>query len=566
MIAMQAKASNTMAKRKKTARSGAANSRTAIVVLGMHRSGTSALTGVLGQMGCDLPKDLMAPADMNAKGFFESDGITGLNESLLASAGQSWFSFPRFPADWFASPKAAEFSERAVEQIEASYGRSFLYVIKDPRICRLLPFWKPAIARANSRPLFVCIHRHPLDVSASLSRWANYEPDYSLLLWLRHVLDAEAETRGERRVFTSFDGLMTDWPGTVQAIGDGLGLSFPRDVANAAPTVEEFLTEELRHFRQPSGAAKSGPMVPEWISATYEILERWVAKGENSADYKLLDDIRAGFDEASRSFAAIAWRSQTLRFQAQHSQRESDARRQAVEELGVEVKAQEHARAQADEALQVKAAQLQDAEARNADLTAAVADLDAQLLTTTDALAKAQQDRDQSRSELEQRRQEAEDLHRQTVADARKILDLQEALKASESRLASLENQASRDAKHLAAITRQLSARLARDLDQVLAAERSRDLGKQSEDASLSARLRRLTESEAEAERLKEQASILEARRQAAEQCLAEATARNADLELRLAEADNHRHQLLSSTSWRITGPLRRVVTLLRGK
>lgn len=54
------------------------DAKTAIIVLGMHRSGTSALTGVLGHLGVALPQDLMAPTDMNAKGFFESNRITGL--------------------------------------------------------------------------------------------------------------------------------------------------------------------------------------------------------------------------------------------------------------------------------------------------------------------------------------------------------------------------------------------------------------------------------------------------------------------------------------------------------
>ena len=128
-------------------------SRTAVVVLGMHRSGTSAVTGVLGQMGCDLPQDLMGPAEINTRGFFESNRITGLNDELLASAGFSWFSFPRFPVGWFASPKADEFLERAAEVIGAEFGRSHLFALKDPRICRQLPIWQPELGLAGCRPV-----------------------------------------------------------------------------------------------------------------------------------------------------------------------------------------------------------------------------------------------------------------------------------------------------------------------------------------------------------------------------------------------------------------------------
>ena len=116
-------------------------SRTALVVLGMHRSGTSALAGVLGHMGADLPKDLMAPTEINPKGFFESNRITGLNEELLASGKRRWFDFKGLSQDWYASPKAAEFAISAQEALEAEFGRSYLFALKDPRICRLLPFW-----------------------------------------------------------------------------------------------------------------------------------------------------------------------------------------------------------------------------------------------------------------------------------------------------------------------------------------------------------------------------------------------------------------------------------------
>ena len=310
-----------MAARKKHPADHGHRSRTALVILGMHRSGTSAMTGVLGQMGCDLPQDLMGPAEINVAGFFESNRITGLNEELLASAGFRWFSFPGFPADWFASPKADEFLERAVEVIGAEYGRSHLFALKDPRICRLLPFWQRALGVAGCRPVYVCIHRHPQEVVGSLTRWANYDLDYGLLLWLRHVLDAEAESRGQPRVFTSYDRLMADWAGTVRAIGKGLDLTWPRSPEIAASGVEDFLRAELQHFSHSKTDGRSTNAMPDWVVETYGILESWAAKGERAADHKRLDRIRAGLDYASSTFAGVTWRIQQQRLQLQDQQR-----------------------------------------------------------------------------------------------------------------------------------------------------------------------------------------------------------------------------------------------------
>ncbi|RID90337.1 hypothetical protein D2N39_18400 [Gemmobacter lutimaris] len=305
--------------------------RSALIVLGMHRSGTSALAGVLGQMGCDLPQDLMEPAPMNAKGFFESNRITGLNEELLASAGFTWYSVPRFPADWFASPKAGEFALRAQEVLRDEFGQSHLFVMKDPRICRLLPFWHDALETADCRPLHVCTHRHPLDVAASLTRWANYEPGYGLVLWLRHVLDAEAESRGRARVFTSYDRLLTDWTQEIGRIGQGLGLKWPRSPETAAPAVAGFLSNELRHFNQTADADRRGQVLPDWVAEAHAILDRWAVTGEDAADHPVLDRIRDGLDAASPSFVPIVRRSQELRLEGQN-------RQQSVERLSDEAR------------------------------------------------------------------------------------------------------------------------------------------------------------------------------------------------------------------------------------
>ena len=58
--------------------------RSAIVILGMHRSGTSALAGVLNMLGCDLPETLMPANAYNEKGYFESNAIRLLNDRVCS--------------------------------------------------------------------------------------------------------------------------------------------------------------------------------------------------------------------------------------------------------------------------------------------------------------------------------------------------------------------------------------------------------------------------------------------------------------------------------------------------
>lgn len=279
--------------------------RKAIVVLGMHRSGTSALTGVLAEMGCVMPEHLMAPEEMNPKGFFESDAVTGLNEELLASAGLTWYSFPPFPRDWYRSARAEEFAARADETLRHEYADADLFAMKDPRICRLVPFWDAVLRRARCRPLYVCTHRHPIDVAQSLQYRSGYDLDYGLLLWLRHQIDAEADSRGKPRVFVSYDQLMADWAASVSKIGAALNIAWPLTVDEARPGVEGFLSSALRNFagRDEEGARP----LPDWVAEVYGIVERWSAIGEDAADYPRLDAIRAHLDAVTPTLGGAVW-------------------------------------------------------------------------------------------------------------------------------------------------------------------------------------------------------------------------------------------------------------------
>src|SRR4051794_9430892 len=117
-------------------------SRQAIIVLGMHRTGTSALAGALGLLGVRLPARLMPSAEDNPKGFFEPNQVVSIHERLLASIGSHWFSYGRIPEEWFASAEAAAFADELAEAVREDYGDAALFVVKDPRLCRLMPLWQ----------------------------------------------------------------------------------------------------------------------------------------------------------------------------------------------------------------------------------------------------------------------------------------------------------------------------------------------------------------------------------------------------------------------------------------
>src|SRR5918995_810916 len=103
--------------RSATAKAPALPRRVCILVVGSHRSGTSALARVISLLGCDLPKDLMPPSPANESGYWESNVVWHLNDKILASAGTDWCDWLEFNAGWYDSPKAQEFREDAMAAV-----------------------------------------------------------------------------------------------------------------------------------------------------------------------------------------------------------------------------------------------------------------------------------------------------------------------------------------------------------------------------------------------------------------------------------------------------------------
>lgn len=276
--------------------------RQAVLVLGMHRSGTSALAGTLSILGCDLPASQMKADEHNSKGYFESSQLYLLHDRLLASAGSSWDDWLSVNPGWFESARAEEYRERAAATLQEEFGKSRLFVLKDPRICRLLPFWLDILPNEGCTPLVVHTHRHPLEVARSLERRDGIGIDLGMLLWMRHILDAERDSRGTTRVFTSYQRLMNNWAETAQGIQDSLGVKLPRMARTVATEIDAFLAPDLKHFTDTPDKVLRSPLISEWIRNLYRILEDWAESGEKEEDHETIDQIRSEFDAAAPAF------------------------------------------------------------------------------------------------------------------------------------------------------------------------------------------------------------------------------------------------------------------------
>ena len=283
--------------------------RKAIIILGMHRSGTSALANLLTSLGGDGPATLMPPTQDNLKGYFESVPLYLLHDELLASAGSSWDDYTPVPDNWSLSPKADEFRLKLEESLQSEYGRSGFFIVKDPRICRIVPLWRQTLAQMHVSPLFVHTHRNPIEVATSLHKRDGFDFEYGCLIWLRHILDAELGSRGQLRSFTSYDRIMEDWPAEVTKIAADLKISWPKYSAYNASELNAIIEPDLKRNVAGLGHLRGTRIVSDWIAQVHDIFTRWAISGEVTEDRQSLDAIRSAFDASSALFHGVVYRS-----------------------------------------------------------------------------------------------------------------------------------------------------------------------------------------------------------------------------------------------------------------
>ena len=247
--------------------------RAAYLVLGMHRSGTSATAQLLALAGADLPDNVMPGDEHNAKGYFEPWKISVFNDQRLRAAGSAWDDPFNLPYQPLAPEPEAEWKARAVQLFRAEFGEAIHPLLKDPRVSVLLPMWREVLEAAGVGARVVIPVRHPLAVAGSLARRDRFPVEKSVLLWTLYMLAAEAGSRDLPRAFVSYDNLLADWRSEVAAMERALGAPLPRLTERAAAEIDRFLSPDLRHNAGEGALADTplvGPMAQEvldWFTA-----------------------------------------------------------------------------------------------------------------------------------------------------------------------------------------------------------------------------------------------------------------------------------------------------------
>lgn len=219
-----------------------------VIVAGMHRSGTSAIAGILSILGVDFGNNLIPPAKDNPKGFWEDRRIVDVHEELLRGLGRSWDDFRSLPEGWLEFDVTRSAAEKLKGVIESSFSTtsSSILGVKDPRISRFLPLWIELLRELEIFPLVVLCLRSPEAVAESLLSRNKMPESLGQWLWFAYNSDILRDSKGIDRVIVNYESLLEDWRHELsQSLGGELLKEFYEK--DKIKEVDEFLVEDLCH-------------------------------------------------------------------------------------------------------------------------------------------------------------------------------------------------------------------------------------------------------------------------------------------------------------------------------
>jgi hypothetical protein len=285
------------------AREVAGEQRKCFIILGMLRSGTSALMRTLNLLGIDIASDLIEAGRGNERGFWESRQLVKLHDAMLSEAGSRWDDWRRFSPSILAAARIERYKEKIIRILARDYGASGAFAIKDPRICRFSSLYHEILGHLEVAPFYILPVRNPLQVIASLQRGrATMTLGQASLVWLRYNLDAEIHTRGKRRVILSQERFIADWRSATCHIAAVLAFQWPVSPLEAAWAIDEFLTPELVHHRHTPEEVVDHPGLPSWVKQAYCALLILEDDPHSLEARRILDRVREEFEHGAQIF------------------------------------------------------------------------------------------------------------------------------------------------------------------------------------------------------------------------------------------------------------------------
>ena len=242
-----------------------------VVVLGMHRSGTSAITHALTTMGVELGDTLLIPMQsVNEKGFFEDIDFTSLNEELLRACGRTWFSLEPLQSSDAELLCNSGYLQKAIQLLRKKVSTHQFFGLKDPRTAKLLPFWSRVFSICDLDVQYLLVLRHPMSVQQSLKLRDRFESVLSYYLWAEHMLAALIYTQGSLKILVDYDSLIEDPQNEILRVSRQLEKNVDQEALESYQ--RDFLEQSLRHTHFKLEDLENNNDIPVIVKKIYRFL------------------------------------------------------------------------------------------------------------------------------------------------------------------------------------------------------------------------------------------------------------------------------------------------------
>lgn len=350
-----------------------------VMVLGMHRSGTSLCSNVLSVLGVDMADDV-GIGHGNARGHWERWEIVGFHDRILEHFNRRYFGpfhdFP-LPPGWWAEPQIVAIRRELTAFLKDRMGDQ-LFGFKDPRTVRLLPLWRDIFAQLGLSPRIVLCLRKPAEIARSLYARDGIDPCIGEYRWLIHLSDFFRYAGKVEYCTIEYDS----WFDNISANIEKLQKHLHTEGAQTGPTLDQALQEiidpMLRHEAS-VGPAANEPIVRQFYELVLAAEHDDAAQGEIHKLIAQLDGwtrLQRGFYRAYETVSATAERVPEL---------ESE-----ITNLQAAVTRDTENLARAQDEIAAQQARLAEVEAEREAVEARVTGLEADLAQARDEIAAHQ--------------------------------------------------------------------------------------------------------------------------------------------------------------------------------
>ena len=231
-----------------TAISSAVQRRPIVLVLGMHRSGTSLCSHILSALGVDLSDDIDVNPS-NAGGHWERREIVEFHDRILGLFNRDYLGrFHDFalPVSWWADPRVAQIRREIVAFLEQRMGDSY-FGFKDPRTVRLMPVWHQIFNQLKLAPRVVLCLRSPVQVARSLQARDRLDPDNGEYRWLVHMIDFYRYTSKYNFCTIEYEEWFRDPSANIEKLQGFLNLPWQQSEADLGLVLSGLINPAFRH-------------------------------------------------------------------------------------------------------------------------------------------------------------------------------------------------------------------------------------------------------------------------------------------------------------------------------